>query len=147
MEVKSLSRKRIWEIDCVSLDAAVAGSFGWRELVNILQSSGHEFDLQKEEGFLEFQAQCLIHECCHSENPVSLRVENLLNSWHAKTLETLSGWPPSQVAEHVLTTPLIKKNYAGLIWALGSDARQGFDCIRRRFHQRFQIFAVRRLAA
>ncbi len=148
MDVKCLTRKRIWEVDCLSLDAAMAASFDWRELINMLQAEGRQFDFRKPEPLLEYQAHCLIHEYCHSENPVSLRIENLLHEWHKRTVLLFDAWTPSEIAEHVLSIPLGKKAaFAGLFWALGSDAREGFDCIRRRFHQRFQIFSARRLEA
>lgn len=143
-----LIRKRIWEVDCMSLDAAIAASFDWRDLINILQGNGHTIDLRRPESHLEFQAQCLIHECCHSENAVSLRIESLLNDWHRKAITQLDHRTPAEVVEYVLTVSWKKRNsYAGLFWALGSDPRDGFDCIRRRFHQRFQIFSARRLEA
>ena len=146
MDVKCLTRKRIWEVDCWSLDAAVAASFDWRELINILQGQGHQFDLSKPETLLELQAHCLIHEYCHSENLVSVTIENLLNEWCKKTIELFDSWTSSQVAEHVLTASWQEKSdYAGLFWSLGSDSREGFDCIRRRFHQRFQVVSIRRL--
>ncbi len=148
MNVKCLTRKRIWEVDCWSLDAAMAASFDWRDFINMLQGHGQRFDLQKPEAILELQAQCLIHEYCHSENSVSTKLESLLNDWHKKTIEYLDSRTPSEVAEYVLTLSWVKKSaYGGLFWALGSDPRDGFHCIRRRFHQRFQIFSVRRLEA
>lgn len=148
METNCLTRKRIWEVDCWSLDVAIAASFDWKELINILEAHGRPFDLAKPAESLEFQAQVLIHEYCHSENEVSLKVEALLNEWHKKHLEFFSTRPASEIAEFVLTAALNKKSvYAGIFWALGSDSRKGFDCIRRRFHQRFQISSVRRLAA
>ena len=144
--VDCMTRKRIWEVDCLSLDAALAASFDWRELVNLLQGHGHEFDFENSEALLEMRAQCLIHEHCHSENEVSICIEDFLNDWHQKTIQMISEWRPSQVAEYVLTTSFDEETpYGGLFWALGSDSRQGFDCIRRRFHQRFQIFSLRRL--
>lgn len=145
MKVNCLTRKRIWEVDCLSLDAAIAASFDWRDLINMLQGHGHAFDLSKSDTILELQAQCLIHEYSHSENPISLRLENLLNDWHEQTIQLFAEWDPAKVAEHVLTTPLSEvKSYAASFWALGSDSREGFDCIRRRFHQKFQVFSVRR---
>jgi hypothetical protein len=146
MNVDCLIRKRIWEVDCMSLDTAVAASFDWRELVNILQGSGHVLDLQRSESHLEFQAHSLIHECCHSENSISVRIEGLLNEWHKKAIAQIEHRTPAEVAEYVLGAGWKKKSsYAGLFWALGSDSREGCDCIRRRFHQRFQIFSARRL--
>ncbi len=38
MKMESLVRKRIWEVDCLSLDAALAASFDWKELSNLLKS-------------------------------------------------------------------------------------------------------------
>ena len=146
MELKCLVRKRIWEVDCWSLDAAMAASFDWRDFINMLQGHGHKLNLRKPEAILELQAQCLIHEYCHSENPVSTKIESLLNDWHKKIMEFLDAKTPAEVAEYVLTFPWTKRSScSGLFWALGSDSRDGFDCIRRRFHQRFQISSVRRL--
>lgn len=146
MDAKCLTRKRIWEVDCWSLDAAIAASFDWRDLINILQSHGHRFDLKKLESILELQAQCLIHEYCHSENPVAVSIEHLMNEWHKKTIDFFSSLDASEIAKYVLTVSLAKNSaYAGIAWALSSDRRKGFNCIRRRFHQRFQIFSVRQL--
>ena len=148
MNTNCLTRKRIWEVDCWSLDSAIAASFDWRDLINMLQGHGHVFDLKKPESILELRAQGLIHEYCHSENEISIRIENLLNDWHMKTIQTFSELDPSDVAESVLTMPLSsKKVYGALFWALGLESRDGFDCIRRRFHQRFQIFSVRKIAS
>lgn len=145
MQTNCMMRKRIWEVDCWSLDAAIAASFDWRELINRLQGHGHAFDLRKPEALLELRAQGLIHEYCHSENEISLRIESLLNDWHERTILTFADWSPSQVAGYALTASLEKKEtYGALFWALGSDSREGFDCIRRRFHQRFQIATIRR---
>lgn len=148
MNVRCLTRKRIWDVDCLSLDAAMAASFEWKELINILEAHGRRFDLTKPEAVLEFQAQVAAHEFCHSENPVSLKIESLLNEWHKKILENFDLRTPAEVAEYVLTNSWNKKSaYGGIFWAIGSDARGGFSCICRRFHQRFQIFSIRRLNA
>ncbi len=148
MKVDCSTRKRIWEVDCWSLDAAIAGSFDWRDLINILQGSGHVFDLRRPEYLLESQAHTLIHECCHSENPVSIRIESLLNEWHKKAITQLDSKTPAEVVQYALALSWKKRaSYAGMFWALGSDSREGFDCIRRRFQQRFQISSIRRLEA
>lgn len=144
MEPAVLARKRIWEVDCWSLDAAVASSFDWRDLINLMQGQG--FDLKKPDSLLELQAQHRVHEYSHSENPVSIKLETLLNDWHRKTLNLFDRQSPAEIAEYVLTQPFRSGGrYAGTFWALGTDARDGFDCIRRRFFQRFQIHSVRKL--
>lgn len=140
------TRKRIWEVDCMSLDGCLAASFDWRELINILQGNGHCFDLLKPEALLEFQAQCLIHEYCHSDNEISRKIEKLLNDWHKKVLRLFDAWSPSEVAQYDLTGSWTKRTlYAGLYWGVGTESRSGFDCIRRRFHQRFQLLAIRKI--
>ncbi len=137
-------RKRIWEVDCWSLDAAIAASFDWRDLVNMLQGQESGAALTADESLLELQAQCLIHECCHSENDISVRVENLLNAWHQTIIRQLACKSPCQIAECIFTMPFERREaYGGLCWALGSDPRAGLDCLCRRLHQRFQVFSIR----
>lgn len=146
INTECLTRKRIWDVDCLSLDAALAASFEWRDLMNILQGHGEIIDFDKPEAALEMQAQCRTHEFCHSENKISLGIEKLLNDWHKNSLQTFSAWSPSKVAEYVLSASWNNMgSVSGIFWALGSDSREGFSCICRRFHQRFQIHSVRQV--
>lgn len=146
MEPKCITLKRIWEVDCISMDAALASSFDWRDLINILHGAGVDFKARGEESQIEIQVQNLMHQHCHSENSVSLCVEGLLNLLHEKILKQWKTLPVEEIAELAISFSLDKPHkLSGFFWALGTDPRPGLDCIRRRFHQRFQVHSIRRL--
>lgn len=64
----------------------------------------------------------------------------------ADFIETVVCLDPYEVGRWVLSYDFGKKTaLGGMIWALGSDSREGFDCLRRRFHQRLQVYSIRRL--
>lgn len=143
------TRKRIWEVDCVSMDGALAGSFDWRELANFLDGAGrlHAQRGNGPESLSALNVQGLVHHACHSENPLSLRLEKLLNRWHDETIGGIVCCDQEDLMRLVLAYPFSERRQtAGLCWALGTDPRAEADCIRRRFHQRFQIESLRRLA-
>ena len=145
MEIQFQLRKRIWDVDCLSLDGALAASFDWRDLMNILQSSGHDADLRLPESILEIRAQLMIHAHCHSENPLSLKIESLLNQWHAPTIESVQEMRPEEIHSFISTHDLHdRKKMAGIFWALGADSRDELNRLRRFLHQRHQIVSIRR---
>ena len=126
------------------MDASIAASFDWRKLVNLLQGTGCQFDLEEKTEVLEMQVQCMIHQHCHSENPLSLKIEYLLNQWHEKTIYHVSKLPKNELIRHLMTfSPEV--NFGGIVWALGTDPREGSDCLRRRFHQRIQVVSIRKM--
>ena len=141
--MEPVMRKRIWEVDCVSMDSVIAATFDWRELVNILEGSGHRLDKTQPEVILEMQTQCLIHQHCHSENEISICIERLLNQWYASTLEKYSQCDISEVLNELMKLSMGDK-LGGIFWALGTDPRASFDCLRRKFHQRIQVLSIRR---
>ena len=144
MNLDCLTRKRIWEVDCLSVDASIAASFDWRDLVNLLQSAGHRFDFETPEALLEMEVQNLIHRYCHSENAVSLRVESLLNQWHGETIRELAEMSVDEICHFVMHLDCSRNlNLEAFFWALGSDDRDRLDCVRRRLHQHVQIFLIR----
>lgn len=142
------ARKRIWQVDCLSMDAALAGSFDWRELDNFLKGAGCRQPAQEgPETLLDLNVQGAVHQQCHSENPLSVRVESLLNRWHAETIVEVSRLGAGDLMRLVIGYPFRSRfQTAALFWALGTDPRPDADGARRRFHQRFQTFSVRRLA-
>ncbi len=67
MKPQCLERKRIWEVDCRSMEAVIAASFEWRELADLIKD--YLPHCSTNENVLETQVYGLIHQCCHSENP------------------------------------------------------------------------------
>lgn len=141
------TRKRIWEVDCTSVDLALAGSFDWKELSNFLDLADKDLSLERvPESFAELDIQGRIHHLCHSCNPVSARLENLLNEFYKETLANVAALTQESLAQMLLGYPFShKRTTAALCWALGTDPRAEVDCARRRFYQRFQVTMLRRL--
>jgi hypothetical protein len=147
LETKRGIRKRIWEVDCLSMDAAIAAAFDWQDLVNFMTSAGINSSQNDSPAWLEMQAQSRVHHHCHSENALSLRIETLLNQWYSGWIQQTAQYEPQDLMTLILNADFLqKKEMAGMTWALGSDPRTGLDCIRRKLHQRFQVVALRRLA-
>lgn len=136
--------KRIWEVDCVSLDAALAGSFDWRELANMLHDFGYRLNPNLEEPKIEIQTQSLVHQSCHDENALSLKIENFLDRIHHIWIESVFNWSTSQCKDFAMTFKWQdKKELAGIFWAFAVDKRDHMECIRRLLHQRYQMVSIR----
>lgn len=147
LETQHRLRKRIWEVDCLSMDAAIAAAFDWRDLVNLVTSSGFAFRTDKAQEQLELEVQSVVHHYCHSENALSLRIETLLNQWFEASIGKIASLTPGELMRQILNSGFTqRREMAAAAWALGSDGRSELDCIRRKLHQRFQIVALRRLA-
>ena len=146
LETKRGIRKRIWEVDCLSMDAAIAAAFDWQDLANLMASIGIPDAQNDSPAWIEMQTQSVVHHHCHSENDLSLRIETLLNQWYSGWIQQTAQCEAQDLMTLILNTDFLqKKEMAGMTWALGSDPRTGLDCIRRKLHQRFQIVALRRL--
>lgn len=144
MKTQLMERKRIWEVDCRSLEIVIAASFEWRELFDVLKGSFRS--CSSNESILETQMYALVHQCCHSNNSASRKLEFLLHYRYQRFIEAVSQMEPSEVLQWVLSYSFGKKlGLGGVMWALGSDAREGFDCIRRHFQQRLQTYSIRKL--
>lgn len=144
MKSQCMERKRIWEVDCRSMEAVIAASFEWRELANLIKE--YLPHCSKDENVLEIQTYGLIHQCCHSENPIALHIESQLDYRYQRFIETMARLDSCEVSRWIMSYDFGKKSgLGGMIWALGSDSREGFDCLRRHFHQRLQIHSIRKL--
>lgn len=143
---KLLQRKRIWEVDCISLDASLAASFDWRELANILQTEDVVLAPEQPEEALEMQVQHALHQRCHEANDLSLKIERLLNQWHEKAILKLAEMDASEILFYAPASAQRNElSWGGVFWALGTDNRTGFDCLRRHFFQRLQIRMIRNM--
>ncbi len=146
--LKHTVRKRIWEVDCFSMDAVLAASFEWKDLANLLQGFGVEVPHKGVEDQMGMHIHNVMHRYCHSENEVSIAVERILNLLHQHTIEQISHLDTQEVMGFATSFHLSNPRKMGSVfWAIGTDTRKEFECIRRRFHQRFQILALRDLTA
>jgi len=142
--VRPMVRKRVWDVDCLSMDAALSSTFESREIINYLSEAANYLDLGLPESSLEVQAHLLIHHYCHSENPISLKIETLLNLCHDKVL---AGWERKAVED--IQREIFRLNWeekrdrAGFIWALAVDPRDEVSGMRRVFYLRHQLQSFR----
>ena len=144
LSVQSSIRKRIWEVDCRSMETVIAASFEWRELADLIKD--YLPHCSNEGRILESQVYGLIHQCCHSQNPISLYVESHLDYRYQRFIETVTRLDICETGRWIMAYDFEKKQgLGGIIWALGSDEREGFDCVRRHFHQHLQVYSIRKL--
>ncbi len=148
MNAKSLDRKRIWEVDCVSLDTCLAASYEWRELANLLRHAGHDIKPVTADRMTEMFIHNLAHAYCHFENPVSLRIEMLLGLLHNDTVIEIESCDRAGADRMVRDLNLSdRRRFAGMIWALGSDPRDEMAGSRRFLQQIFQVRSIRSCSA
>ncbi len=122
---------------------ALAATFDWRELANILQTFGVRLDPSQPENILEIQAHNGIHGRCHGDNAVSRKMEQLFNRLHARSIEVLETMPSKEILFFSLDKMEERgMTRGGFFWALAADSRPGIDCIRRHVMQRFMIRSV-----
>jgi hypothetical protein len=144
MNLKSIIRKRIWEMDCVSLDACLAASYEWRELANLLRHAGHDVRPSSPDRMTEMYVHNLTHAYCHFENPVSLRIEMLIGLLHNDTVIRVESSEKEEIDGMIRRLDLRdRRRFAGLVWAMGTDPREELAASRRFLHQLFQVSAIR----
>jgi len=142
----ALPDRRIWNLDCLTVDLVLAGSFEWRELANLLTGAGLklcERKLDCQDSLYVFQ---IAHQVCHSENKLSVALENLISVRYREWIEFVRESESEQVYEYACGFKFEKKSKTcGLIWALATDLREPFVQLVRKLHQRFQMEQIARL--
>ena len=148
MNTKCLIRKRIWEVDCLSLDATLAAAFDWKELSNLMKTHGIAIDHLIPDHILEMQVQNAVHRECHNENSLSCAIEALFYRLYEDLVSQSESMSYCQI--HAIVSNIDFANpgrLAGLFWALGSDPREELECVRRFLHQRSQVALLRKVRA
>lgn len=143
---QSVRHKRVWEIDCLSMDAVLAASFDWRELHNHLRTAGCGIEIPRQTPahLAEMRVQNHAHHLCHGENGFSIWVERFLNRLYADLIIRVRCASAEQLKTVVSHLDFGRAGkMGGLIWAIGSDAREEMTAVRRLFHQRMQVRLLR----
>lgn len=131
-QTRSLIRKNIWEVDCLSLSTILASAFDSGELANLISGEG---DLH--------QIHADVHQLCHSENDFSVKLENVLNHRYRHCIEKVNGLEATQLCRIAQVKCFDRiPHLAGWLWALATDTRQGMEKIRSYFLERFLNHAV-----
>jgi hypothetical protein len=93
-----MSRRRLWEIGCVGIDAVLCTSFDPDELLGMDPAMRGACEIPELPGFRvprSLIVDGVAHKACHSENPTSLRIERRLDAMHRRLLDE------SQTADQV----------------------------------------------
>jgi len=140
--------KRIWNLDYLTIDMVLAGSFEWRELANVLSQAGLNLCARKLECQDSLYVFQMAHEVCHSENRLSTALENLISTRYFDWIDFVRETESEQVYQYACGFKFEKKSKTcGLIWALATDLREPFSQLVRKLHQRFQMEQIARLGA
>lgn len=119
-------RKRIWETDCILFHVVLCHSMEWRELDNLLISTGHWCHVALSEPCRRLYVYRIAHRHCHSANPLSLMIESRLNLQHRRWLADFSEMTPPAIIHRVGGYTWTSTNEtAGILWAIATDPRQG----------------------
>ena len=111
-------RKRIWEIDCTLLDAALLLSFDAGELENTCRATDVLVTphAHRPEAYSLVDA---IHRACHEPTPTAHLVERQLDMMHGPRLRELDREGLESVSHRLLTEPLGQQpDLAAALWWL-----------------------------
>ena len=124
-------RKTIQEVNCLALDIILATAFDWKELANRLSSSGRNVPYEQlAEHELPFFVQRMSHSACHIETEFADGIGSTLDSIHEKIMTQTSKMELHELCPFVREFHLeTNENISGLLWALGTDSRDGIDKI------------------
>ncbi len=122
-----MTRRRLWQLGCIGIDAVLSTSFDADELVMIDRTFKQVYAIPDHPGVNvphKLLVYSLAHQACHSENPTSRTLEKRLNAMHARTIEDFEGGEKVDVlAGCYLAASVNDGNMGGCVWAMLSDPR------------------------
>jgi hypothetical protein len=141
-------RLKVWDLGCVGISAVLWTSFDWEDLLTLDPIFARARERHGEGEGAASRTEHLIftmaHKTCHSENPVSRKIQKRLEVIHADTVRRLA-----EVEFHCRPGGCLgpscreTEDVPGLLWVLLTDAR---DEVRRHglyFVEGFALQAVK----
>ena len=122
-----MSRRRLWEIGCVGIDAVLCTSFDPEELLGMGPAMRGACDIP-ELPDLRVPRSLIVygvaHKACHSENPTSLRIERRLDAMHRHLLDQSRRADKVDVLAHCYAvSEEADEDLAGCLWTVLTDSR------------------------
>jgi hypothetical protein len=157
-----MARRRIWELNCFGLDAILCTSFDPDELLSIDEELRSASRIPDHHGISVPKALIVYgvaHKACHTDNPVSRKIERRLDAMHERALQDVARkaeidllvkcYEASQDAGErlagclwtVLTDPRKELSQQGLFWVQGLIIRalrhwkRSWDVFREKGHE------------
>ena len=136
--------RRIWILPESLVDAVLAFSFDDGEIENLCSGAGIELHCAASHRPLAMHE--LLYRACREDTPLARRVERTLNLMHAEALEDRDAQGASAYAKHWLARRSPPSaSWAAALWAIGTSAQPGMDCVARRLGRFLALDALRAL--
>jgi len=123
-----MGRKRIWELNCFGLDAVLASSFDPDELLSLDESMRARCNIPDHPGVMVPKALIVYgvaHKACHSDNPVSRKIEKRLDAMYERMLDESGRKEQIDVLVTCYeASEEAREDLAGCLWSVLTDPRQ-----------------------
>jgi len=123
-----MARRRLWELNCFGLDAVLCTSFDPDELLAIDADLRSGCEIPEHPGLMIPKALIIYgvaHKACHTENPISRKIEKRLDAMHARVLnESAQKDKVDVLVTCYETSEEAREDLAGCLWSVLTDGRQ-----------------------
>ncbi len=123
-----MARRRLWELNCLGLDAVLCTSFDADELLTIDDELKSRCALPEHAGVLVPRSLIVYgaaHKACHSENPVSRKIERRLDAMYVRMLENTVRMDEVEVLANCYeAAEEARDDLAGCLWSVLTDPRK-----------------------
>jgi hypothetical protein len=123
-----MERRRIWQLNCIGLDAVLCTSFDADELLSVDEALRSSCNIPEDPGIVLPKALIVYgvaHKACHSDNPVSRKIERRLDAMHERALENTSSLDKVDVlVDCYEASEATRDDLAGCVWSVLTDPRQ-----------------------
>jgi hypothetical protein len=123
-----MDRRRIWELNCLGLDAVLCTSFDPDELLSVDESLRSCADIPDHPGVVVPRALIVYgvaHKACHTDNPVSRKLEKRLDAMYGPMLEDSGRMDQIDVLVNCYeASEEAREDLAGCLWSVLTDPRK-----------------------
>jgi len=123
-----MDRRRIWELNCLGLDAVLCTSFDPDELLSVDESLRSCCDIPEHPGVLvprELIVYGVAHKACHTDNSVSRKLEKRLDAMYGRMLEDSGRMDQIDVLVNCYAASQeAREDLAGCLWSVLTDPRK-----------------------
>lgn len=120
-----MARRRIWELNCFGIDAVLCTSFDPDELLSL--DAGLRCNIPERPGIVvptPLIIYGVAHKACHTENPVSRKIERRLDCLHERILRECAGMDEiDTLVKGYQASEEAGEDLAGCLWSILTDPR------------------------
>lgn len=131
---RRLKPKALWELPCPARDAVLWTSFTWGELATLADAAGFHLEGPGplSPAARRWALMGAIHQSCAEPNPLSRRLQEMLETVHeAATLRLATSATDEVLAWCVGDLGLAPVPLAALVWGVATDPREAMSEARK----------------